>query len=103
MSRTPVTLELSSTIIFSATAHSRADQISVTIQNPSTNSGNVEIAWDDVDDVQVGGKGLVLIPGDRITLGGLPVNAANKIGIRGCSSVAPPKAVRVIITQPTQP
>lgn len=103
MSRQSKTLELTSTVIYSATASSRADQISVTIQNPSTNTGNVEIAWDNVDTTLIAGNGILLVPGDIITLGGLPVNSNSKIGVLGLTTASPPKAVRVIVTQPTQP
>lgn len=101
MSRTSVTLEVNSTVIFRQAVKSAAAQYSITIQNPPTNSGTVEIAWDDVDTVLGAGQGIVLSAGDRITLSGLPVNASGNVGIVGISTAAPPKAVRVIIVQPT--
>jgi hypothetical protein len=100
MSRTSKTLELASTEIYRAAAQSVADQISVTIQNPKTNSGYVEIAWDDVDTPLITGNGLLLAPGDRITLTGLPLNEDGNIGVVGCTVTAPPLAVRVIIATP---
>jgi hypothetical protein len=103
MSRTPVTLEVAGTVIYSQAAKSRVDQLSITIQNPPSNSGNVEIAWDDVSDLNVTNRGIVLAPGGMITLGGLPVNAAGNVGIVGRTIVAPPMAVRVLICAPTQP
>jgi len=56
---------------------------SVTVQNPSSNSDSVEIAWDDMDVPLVAGTGQILAPGDWRTILGLPVNAAGKMGVQG--------------------
>ena len=103
MSRFAKTLELAGTVIYKASASSAANQISVTIQNPPSNSGNVEIAWDDVDAQFVTGQNIILAPGDIKTFGGLPVNANGNIGVLGLTVTSPPLAVRVVITSPTTP
>src|SRR6478609_6082083 len=88
MSRSAVACLASSTTLFSQTLASGGgsmNNISVTVQNPSSSADSVEIAWDDVDTALVAGTGQILAPGDWRTIKSFPVNAAGKVGILGIS------------------
>ncbi len=88
MSRSAATVTSTSAAIFSVTLPSGsggANNLSVTVQNPSDSGVSIEIAWDDVDTALVAGTGQILAPGDWRNIKALPVNAAGKAGVLALS------------------
>ncbi len=97
-SRSAVSVATSSTTLFrQALGGGGANNISVTVQNPSTNTGSVEIAWDDVDTPLVSGTGQILAPGDWRTLKTMPVNASGNVGVLAISLSGGAVSVRVMV------
>lgn len=97
-SRSAVAVTTASTEIFrQAIGGGGQNNISVTIQNPSTNTGSIEIAWDNVDNPLVSGTGQILAPGDWRTLKAMPVNSSGNVGVLGISLSGGTVNVRVMV------
>lgn len=100
MSRAATSVTTASTTLYSQNVQSGgggvANNISVTVQNPSSNTDSVEIAWDDVDTALVAGQGQILAPGDWRNIKALPVNAAGKVGVLAIS-LGSTVSVRVMV------
>lgn len=96
-SRSAISVATTSTELFRQALGGSVNNISVTVQNPSTNSGSVEIAWDDVDNPLVAGTGQILAPGDWRTLKSIPVNSSGNAGVLAVSLSGGAVSVRVIV------
>ncbi len=95
-SRSAVSVTTASTELFRQALSGSVNNISVTVQNPSSNGSSVEIAWDDVDTPLVAGTGQILAPGDWRTLKSIPVNSSGNAGVLAIS-LGSTVSLRVIV------
>jgi hypothetical protein len=59
----------------------------VVVQSPQSNTGPIEIGWDDPDTPLAAGQGILLYPGDFHTLPPLPQNAGGNAGVLALDTV----------------